>query len=99
MHVEVGDGGDQVLAPVAPGLIVPVGVRNYRLLNLGDEVTLRSEPCTVALDGERYIEVGRQQKLTVRLTDQGPRVVDISKCMAEATRAGVFRSMASPLAK
>jgi len=92
MHLELGDGGDRVLAPVAPGLILPVEVRRYRLLRLGDEVPLRSEPCTVALDGERYIEVGREQELTVRLTDRGPRVVDISKCMAEAARAGIFCS-------
>ncbi len=90
MHLELGDGGERVLAPVAPGLILPVEVRRYRLLRLGDEVPLPSEPCTVALDGERYIEVGRDQALTVRLTDRGPRVVDIRKCMAEAARAGIF---------
>lgn len=92
MHLELGDGGDQVLAPVAPGLILPVAVRRYRLLDLGDEVALRSEACTVALDGERYIEVGREQVLVVRLTNHGPRVVDIDRCMAEAARAGVFCS-------
>ena len=90
MYLEIGGEGSQVLAPIAPGLIVPVGVRRYRLLALEEEVVLNSEPCTIALDGERTIEAGRDQRLTVRLTSQGPRVVDIRRCMAEAARAGVF---------
>ena len=85
-----GAEGRRVLAPIAPGLIVPVEVRRYRLLALEEEVVLNPDPCTVALDGERTIEVGRDQRLTVRLTNQGPRVVDIHRCMAEAARAGVF---------
>lgn len=90
MYLEIGEEGSRVLAPIAPGLIVPVEVRRYRLLALEEEVVLNSDPCTVALDGERTIEVGRDQRLTVRLTNQGPRVVDIHQCMAEAARAGVF---------
>ncbi len=93
MHLQLGEGGSRVLAPIAPGLIVPVGVRNYRLLSLGEEVALDSAPCTIALDGERSIEVGRDHGLAVRLTNDGPRVVDIGKCMAEAAGAGVFRSV------
>lgn len=98
MYLRLGEGGSQVLAPIAPGLIVPVGVRDYRLLSLGEEVILDSAPCTIALDGERTIEVGRDHELTVRLTNDGPRVVDIGKCMADAARAGVFRSVPRPLA-
>jgi len=101
MHLEIGaraagsetlaeQEGRRVLAPIAPGLIVPVEVRRYRLLALEEEVVLNSDPCTVALDGERTIEVGRDQRLTVRLTNQGPRVVDIRQCMSEAAHAGVF---------
>jgi predicted polyphosphate/ATP-dependent NAD kinase len=92
MYVQLGEGGSRVLAPIAPGLVVPVAIYAYRLLSLGDEVALSPGPCTVALDGERSIEVGRQQRLTVRLTNHGPRVVDIGACMAEAAHLGVFRS-------
>jgi predicted polyphosphate/ATP-dependent NAD kinase len=92
MYVKLGDGGNPVLAPVAPGLIVPVPVRDFHLLALGEEVAMDSDQCTVALDGERYIEVGRNQRLSVRLTNRGPRVVDIDTCMAEAARVGVFRT-------
>lgn len=92
MYVQLGEGGSRVLAPIAPGLIVPVAIHHYRLLSLGDEVVLNSGPCTVALDGERSLEMGQHQHLTVRLTNQGPRVVDIGACMAEAARADVFRT-------
>lgn len=92
MYVQIGEGGSRVLAPIAPGLVVPVAVYHYQLLSLGDEVALNPGPCTIALDGERSIEVGHQSYLTVRLTNHGPRVVDIGACMAEAARVGVFRT-------
>lgn len=97
MHLELGEGGQRVLAPIAPGLITPVGVRRSRLLSMGDEVVLRPGPGTIALDGERSIEVDCHQLMTVRLTNRGPRVVDIGACMAEAARAGVFRSVTVPV--
>jgi len=96
MYLQLGEGGPSVLAPIAPGLIVPVAIHSYQLLSLGSEVALNSGPCTVALDGERTIEVGHDHRLTVRLTKHGPRVVDIGKCMAEAAWAGVFRSIVLP---
>jgi hypothetical protein len=97
MHLELGGGGIRVLAPIAPGLVVPVEVRSYRLISLGDEVVLDPGLGTIALDGERSIEVDRHQRLTIRITDQGPRVVDIGRCLAEAARVGAFRSITAGL--
>lgn len=91
MYVELGEGGRSILAPIAPGLILPIPVRQYQLLALGDELSLNSGPCTVALDGERSIEISGDLHVHVRLTNHGPRVVDIRKCLAEAARAGTFR--------
>jgi hypothetical protein len=45
---------------------------------------------TIALDGERQIEVSRQRRVNVRLTDNGPRVVDVRRCMEEAVRNGTL---------
>lgn len=93
MYLALGPGGTKVLAPTGPGLVTHVPVREHRLFPVGDEVTLNSHPCTIALDGERYIEVYGTRTITIRLTNDGPRVVDIVRCMEEATRRGVFQRL------
>ena len=93
MYLALGPGGIQVLAPIGPGLVKQISIREHRLVPVGGEVTLSSDPCTIALDGERYIEVYGTRTITVRLTRNGPRVVDIARCMEEATRCGVFQRL------
>jgi len=78
---------------MGPGLVTRVPIREHHLIPVGSEVTLGSDPCTIALDGERTIEVYGTRTITVRLTNDGPRVVDIARCMEEATRCGVLQRL------
>ena len=98
MYVRLGQGNRRreqaalrVLAPVGPGLIIPVDIQGHHLLSLGEEVVLEPTACTIAVDGERQIEVFSEQQVSVRLTSHGPRVVDVQQCMREASRRGVLR--------
>jgi predicted polyphosphate/ATP-dependent NAD kinase len=91
MFVRLGEGNTSVLAPVGPGLISRVDIQDYRLLSLGDEVVLEPAACTIAVDGERQIEVYHDQKVTVRLTNRGPLVVDVRRCLQGASRHGIFK--------
>lgn len=90
LYVAVGQGQGSVLAPVAPGMVRQVAIREHRLLSIDEEITLNPQLCTLALDGERSIEIYPGQTVTVRLTNNGPRVVNVSRCLAEAARLGVF---------
>jgi predicted polyphosphate/ATP-dependent NAD kinase len=78
VHVTLGEG-ERILAPIAPGLVVPVDVASWAPMN--GPVTVHVAGC-LALDGEREIE--RPAQATVTLTD-GPLRVDIDAVMA-ATR-------------
>ena len=91
MYVRLGGGNTSVLAPVAPGLISKVNWQAYRLLSLGDEVVLEPAGCTIAVDGERQIEVYPDQKVSVRLTACGPLVVDVRRCLQDAAGSGILR--------
>lgn len=97
LYLRLGAGGRQVLAPVAPGLVVPVGILEHRLIEAGEDVRLDPGNCTIALDGEREVEVGLHQTVVARLTTAGPRVVDIEAALAEATRRGAFDLAQKPL--
>ena len=90
MYLELGPEGTPVLAPVAPGLVISVTVRAQRGISVGEQVTLDSNAKTLALDGEREIEIYERRTITVRLSQNGPRVVDIPRCIEVAARSGVF---------
>lgn len=81
----------RVRAPLAPGLLPEVGIASARLLSHGDTVELRPGPCTVALDGERELEVfDPAARLSVTLDIRGPRVVEIEEAVRQAALAGLF---------
>jgi hypothetical protein len=44
----------------------------------------------VALDGEREVEIKRDQKATIRLSASGPLVVDVERTMALAMKRKIF---------
>lgn len=90
IHVRLGSSGTEVLAPIAPGLIVKVRVEQSRLLAVGDGIAVDCPPCTIALDGEREIELGQSHRAEIRLSDKGPRVVNIKRCMEQAAQKGLF---------
>lgn len=94
MHLKLGNGKTTVLAPVGPGLLRRVGIQSWRLLALEEEAALEPAACTVAVDGERQIEVYPRQKVGVRLTRQGPRVIEVDRCLEEASRRGVLKTIA-----
>jgi hypothetical protein len=97
MYLRLGEGETQVLAPVSPGLVVPVAIREHRLLSLGDEVELEPAACTLAVDGERQIEVFAEQAVSVRLSGDGPPLVDVRQCLLEASARGVLRDAGTGL--
>jgi len=91
MYLRLGQGNIRVLAPVGPGLVIPVEIQDHHLLSLGEEVMLERAACTIAVDGERQIEVFSEQQVSVRLTNRGPCVVDVEQCMREASRCGILQ--------
>ena len=81
---ESGKHGQAVTAPVAPGVVETVSVKDVQLMATGEEVSLRYRPCVVALDGEREVEIKRREHAAIRLSPDGPLVVDVNRTMAFA---------------
>jgi hypothetical protein len=93
VHVVVGGARVErrVLAPIAPGLLREVPIATAALLAVGASVALRSEPCVVALDGEREFELLRPaESLAVTLNPRGPRVVEIEAALRAGAASGAF---------
>ena len=91
LYLRLEPGGQEVLAPIAPGLIRRVSLAEYRLLSPSDEVILsRREPCVLALDGEREIELKADAAVRVRFNLNGPNVINARRAIEVAAKAGVF---------
>lgn len=70
--------------PIAPGLILPVGIANVQEIYARERHSLRLEQGTIALDGEREFEFGASRQATVALDLEGPYTIDIDKVMQRA---------------
>ena len=91
LYLRLGSDGQSVLAPIAPGLLNKVGVEESRPLAPGETVTLKHrQPCVLALDGEREIELRQGMTARLQFNRNGPRVIDARKAIDIAARAGVF---------
>src|SRR6266567_2500889 len=88
MHIVLGTGNRQLLAPLAPGLIKWVGIASYRQLTTDDVVRFQAGNGTIALDGEREIELADTSVVEVRLCADGPFVVDVPTALAAAAHTG-----------
>ena len=91
LYLRVGSEGQRVLAPIAPGLLSEVSLVECRPLDVGEMVIVKhQQPCVLALDGEREIELRQDATAHVQLNLNGPRVIDARKAIDIAARAGVF---------
>jgi predicted polyphosphate/ATP-dependent NAD kinase len=81
LHLILGNGGTQVRAPIAPGLILPVGISHERLIAPGDRIPIRHAPAMLALDGEREILVRPGEPWEVALSWDGPKVLDVDRTL------------------
>ena len=85
-----GKGKLKYAAPLAPGLYAEIKVKMVKQQPL-DESFSYFGPCVLALDGERERVIEPGQKLTFRISRQGPRVLNIDKAMKLAACRGLFR--------
>jgi hypothetical protein len=90
MHLaDPADAPTIVLAPIAPGLLIEVGVQSWAPLNQDRWVDITTRQGVIALDGEREIEFAGVVP-TVRLVGHGPRCVDVAAVLAHAASTGLL---------
>lgn len=83
--------GRRVLAPLAPGVVVPVSVGAITDLEPGLRYPIVDErPAVLALDGEREIVLHEGQRAEVRLERDGPWLVDVERTLQHAVIEGAF---------
>ncbi|HEX2173224.1 MAG TPA: NAD(+)/NADH kinase [Dehalococcoidia bacterium] len=95
LYLRVGEGPWEIMAPIGPGLLGTAQVSEPRDIPLGTPIAIEPIRGTIALDGEREIELSEDRRAAIRISAEGPRVVDIDQALIEAARQGTFRKKSS----
>ena len=86
--------GRRVLAPIAPGLVMPVGVGEIAPMDCGTWYPVDALAGVIAVDGERELTFGAAgasgERPVVRLRADGPRCVDVPAVLAAGARLGLL---------
>lgn len=90
LYLEPGPNGQPVTAPVMPGTVKTIRLDHHRIMEMGQEIEVRFQPCLLALDGERELEIASGQQATVRLAEGGPRIIDAARTMAAAAKKRIL---------
>ena len=92
LHLVLGKGGrSKVHAPIAPGMFETLSIRQCSTLNFDATVEFEG-PCVLAFDGEREREVQEGQRVTMRVSRNGPSVLDIPRTMQLAACREWFKN-------
>ena len=81
-----------IRVPIAPGLITPVGVRDFRLFSVKETIPLSAESGMIALDGEREIDFSSKDHAEVKLFSNAFNTINVSACMRYAAKNHHFYS-------
>lgn len=95
LHLRLG-GGRTLLAPLLPGVVQAVAVAAAQRLWPGVPQVVDVAAGTLAIDGEREIELDARRPLHVALELGGPRTIAVDATLAHAAREGLLFSPPGP---
>jgi predicted polyphosphate/ATP-dependent NAD kinase len=80
-----------LLAPIAPGMVRPVGIRGWQRMDADQTFRVDQEAGVLALDGEREVTFDPGDLVTITLRENAFRTLDVSRCLQIAAADGLFR--------
>ena len=91
-----GAAATTVTAPIAPGLLVPIGVAAVHQIQPDEVHAVRVPQGVLALDGERELTFGHGDRVEVWLDANGPWTIEIDQVMARAAAMGLMTDVGPP---
>ena len=89
------DAARTVSAPLAPGLMAEIGIERVADIEAGVPHPIRLSRGVLALDGEREVAFGPDDRVAVVLEPDGPLTVEVPKAMELAARSGLLEQGAA----
>ena len=86
----------QLLAPIAPGMVRPVGIAHWEAMPANQSFTVALDAGVVALDGEREMTFDSGDRVQLTLVENVFPTVDVAACMQFAACNGLLRLSSQP---
>lgn len=86
----------QLLAPIAPGMVRPVGIAHWQTMPANQPFTVSQRAGVVALDGEREMTFDSADRVQITLRENAFPTVDVAACLQFAADKGLFRLSSQP---
>lgn len=100
LHLQLGEVDDpactHVTAPMAPGLVVRIAVRDFA--RFSERAAVHTSKGVFAFDGEREMAIDGERCWEVVYDPRGPRVVDVQQALTLGIERGLFRDDFHPAA-
>lgn len=90
LYIKASSQGRQLQFPIAPGLIGRVGITEYRIMEENEEINVCAKQGVIAVDGEREIVLKPNSDVSVKMTWNGPRLVDVKRVLSDARENRLF---------
>jgi hypothetical protein len=91
--VDLGESGVAVKAPLAAGVVEQIYLSSANKLKLGERHSHKFDKnCTIALDGEREIQIEKGDVAEICVDRTGPWRVDVYKTLEKAHNENFFRA-------
>lgn len=90
---EAASGNARVIldAPIAPGLIAPIGIKDWARLQPGQAFSPRLKSGSIAFDGEREISFREDQHVSITLQTNAFFSINVPGCLHYAATHGLMR--------
>ena len=93
MYIAFNNDSDQYIHfPIVPGVYTTSGYSDWRILALEEMVQVSTVPCVIAVDGEKDIHIKPGTPLEVKVTWNGPKLVDTQAVLKEAANNHLFHN-------
>ncbi|MBE3175385.1 NAD(+)/NADH kinase [Enterobacter cloacae complex sp. P29RS] len=86
-----GPGGCRLQAPLVPGVIGDVAIARWQSIDHGQSHQPLLRQGVIAVDGERELTFGPQQRVTIALREHAFRSLDVTACLRYAAAAQLLR--------
>lgn len=85
-----------VRVPLGPGLMAEIEVADVTKVATAQTMTVATGRGVIAVDGERVARFGPRDTVTVTLSADGPRAIDVEAAMARASARGLLARIGQP---
>ncbi|MDH3294015.1 MAG: NAD(+)/NADH kinase [Acidimicrobiia bacterium] len=90
LHVKLGPGGRRLKAAIGPGMLSSIDVESWTRLLPEQAMAVTPEAGTLALDGERELELRPGDDVSLTLRPAGFVSIDVGRTVRWAAREGIF---------